>query len=226
MLDAGDQQGKRSWRLRASGGRETAGRALVWQEKRLTSLAASAPLLGRDVPRSEGRGSSLLFRGESPTAPAPTIGRAMRHEKTAICRGRVTEIKRREPCVKRPPTGVTGGTGRWGAMPMALSCLPCPAQPPLALIPGSGVEEEALSCHSRPISMDFRRSRPMRPPRDGAGVRFPARLHASPSKRRSARPSFAPSCGSRWWISPGSRALISRFRGMIRTRRSSAASAS
>jgi hypothetical protein len=84
MCDAGDQQGNRSWRLRASGEGETAGRAIVWQEKRLTSLAASALLLGRDFPQSGRRGSSLLFRGSSPRAPASTIGRAMPHETTAI----------------------------------------------------------------------------------------------------------------------------------------------
>ena len=58
---AGDPQGKRAWRLRASDGGETAGRMIVWQEKRLTSVAASAPLLGRDVPRSEGRGRPSCF---------------------------------------------------------------------------------------------------------------------------------------------------------------------
>ena len=53
------------------------------------------------------------------------------------------------------------------------------------LIDGSGVEEEALGrlLNSGALSRYLGRLVPMRPPRNGAGVRFPARLEASASKR-------------------------------------------
>ena len=72
------------------------------------------------------------------------------------------------------------------------------------------------------------RSMPVRSPREGAGVPVPCHAWtASASERRSARPPFAtqlqqPLVDQR----PGSRAIISRSRGMIRMRRSSAPSRS
>ena len=54
----------------------------------------------------------------------------------------------------------------------------------------------------------------MRSPREGAGVRFPARLDANASKRRSARPPFATSCSSRLVEIDLDPALLSRAPGV------------
>jgi len=71
---------QRSGRLKARGVVDTAGRAIVWPEKRLIAWRPRRLSWGETSPAPSDRGTSLLLSGGSPTDPDPTLCRAMTHE--------------------------------------------------------------------------------------------------------------------------------------------------